>query len=67
MSMNSIIYYGIGFNCDCKPEKFKEFVKNNVFHLCRSDEEVELFNLFSERLNAQDENGEPKKKWMNLN
>lgn len=61
MNMNSIIYCGIGFNCDCKPKKFKEFLENNLFHFCMSNEEVELFNLFSERLNVKDENGKPKK------
>ena len=59
MNMNSIIYCGIGFNCDCKPKKFKEFLENNLFHFCMSNEEVELFNLFSERLNVKDENGKP--------
>lgn len=61
MNMNSIIYCGIGFNCDFKPKKFKEFLENNLFHFCMSNEEVELFNLFSERLNVKDENGKPKK------
>ena len=57
MNMNSIIYCGIGFNCDCKPKKFKEFLENNLFHFCMSNEEVELFNLFSERLNVKEKNG----------
>ena len=32
MSMKTTIYYGIGFNCDCKPKKFKEFIETDYSH-----------------------------------
>ena len=53
MSMKTTIYYGIGFNCDCDAEKFKEFVKNHISSFCQSDDETALFNQFCERLNVK--------------
>lgn len=60
MSMNLIIYYGIGFNCDCDAEKFKEFIKNRASSFCQSDDETERFNHFFEQLDVKDENENPK-------
>lgn len=61
MSMETVIHYGFGFNCDCSAEKFKEFVKNNAGGFCRSADETKLYKLFLERINAKDENGKLKK------